>query len=37
LVGAPRFHHQYLPIRVEIEPGSFPDDWEQAMKNQGMP
>jgi gamma-glutamyltranspeptidase/glutathione hydrolase len=35
LVAAPRFHHQYLPDRIEIEPGSFPDEWVAAMKSRG--
>jgi gamma-glutamyltranspeptidase/glutathione hydrolase len=35
LVGAPRFHHQYLPDRIEIEPGSFPYDWIEALKAKG--
>lgn len=35
LVAVPRFHHQYLPDRIEIEPGSFPDDWVGAMKSRG--
>jgi gamma-glutamyltranspeptidase/glutathione hydrolase len=35
LVAAPRFHHQYLPDRIEIEPGGFPDQWVDAMKAKG--
>jgi gamma-glutamyltranspeptidase/glutathione hydrolase len=35
LVGAPRFHHQYLPDRIEIEPGGFPDEWIDALKAKG--
>ena len=35
LVAAPRFHHQYLPDRIEIEPGGFPDEWIDAMKSRG--
>ena len=35
LVAAPRFHHQYLPDRIEIEPGGFPDEWVDAMKSRG--
>ena len=35
LVAAPRFHHQYLPDRVEIEPGGFPDQWIEEMKARG--
>ena len=35
LVGAPRFHHQYLPDRIEIEPGAFSQDWIEALKSKG--
>ena len=35
LVGSPRFHHQYLPDRIEFEPGGFSDDWIDAMKAKG--
>ena len=35
LVGAPRFHHQYLPDRIEIEPGGFTEQWVAAMKAKG--
>ncbi len=35
LVAVPRFHHQYLPDRIEIEPGGFPDEWVDAMKSRG--
>jgi gamma-glutamyltranspeptidase/glutathione hydrolase len=35
IVGAPRFHHQYLPDRIEIEPGGFPDSWVEALKAKG--
>ncbi|HXF17523.1 MAG TPA: gamma-glutamyltransferase [Burkholderiales bacterium] len=35
LVATPRFHHQYLPDRIEIEPGSFSDDWIEALKDKG--
>jgi len=35
LVAAPRFHHQYLPDRIEIEPGGFPDQWVEAMRAKG--
>jgi gamma-glutamyltranspeptidase/glutathione hydrolase len=34
-VAAPRFHHQYLPDRIEIEPGGFPEQWVAAMKAKG--
>ncbi len=26
LVGSPRFHHQFLPDRIELEPGRFSED-----------
>lgn len=26
LVAAPRYHHQYLPDQIEVEPGAFPQD-----------
>ncbi len=34
LVGAPRFHHQYLPDRVSYEaaPYALPDRWVEGMK-----
>jgi gamma-glutamyltranspeptidase/glutathione hydrolase len=35
LVGAPRFHHQYLPDRIEIEPGAFSANWIEALKAKG--
>ena len=35
LVAAPRFHHQYLPDRIEIEPGGFPDQWVDALRAKG--
>lgn len=35
LVSAPRFHHQYLPDRIEIEPGGFPDEWIEALRAKG--
>jgi gamma-glutamyltranspeptidase/glutathione hydrolase len=35
LVAAPRFHHQYLPDRIEIEPGSFAEPWVEALKAKG--
>jgi gamma-glutamyltranspeptidase/glutathione hydrolase len=31
LVAAPRYHHQFWPDRVEIEPGGFPDEWRSAL------
>ncbi|HVY07537.1 MAG TPA: gamma-glutamyltransferase [Burkholderiales bacterium] len=35
IVAAPRFHHQYLPDRIEIEPGAFGDSWIAALKAKG--
>jgi len=35
LVAAPRFHHQYLPDRIEIEPGAFPEPWIEALRAKG--
>lgn len=35
VVGLPRFHHQYLPDRVEYEPGAFDKDWIEALKAMG--
>ncbi len=35
IVGLPRFHHQYLPDRVEYEPGAFDKDWVDALKAMG--
>ena len=35
LVATPRFHHQYLPDRIEIEPGSFSEGWIEALKTKG--
>jgi gamma-glutamyltranspeptidase/glutathione hydrolase len=35
LVGAPRFHHQFLPDRIEIEPGGFPADWIEVLVEKG--
>jgi gamma-glutamyltranspeptidase / glutathione hydrolase len=35
LVAAPRFHHQYLPDRIEIEPGAFPEAWVVALQAKG--
>ncbi len=35
MVGAPRYHHQYLPDRVEIEPGGFPAPWIGALRTKG--
>lgn len=35
LVSAPRYHHQYLPDRIEIEPGAFADSWIDTLKAKG--
>jgi gamma-glutamyltranspeptidase/glutathione hydrolase len=35
MVGAARFHHQFLPDRVEIEPEGFPVAWQTALENRG--
>lgn len=35
MVAAPRFHHQYLPDRVEIEPDAFPPEWIKALEQKG--
>ena len=35
IVAAARFHHQYLPDRIEIEPGVFTESWVDALKAKG--
>ena len=35
IVGAPRYHHQWWPDRVEIEPGGFPAEWRAALEAKG--
>jgi len=35
IVGAPRYHHQWWPDRVEIEPGAFPPEWRLALEAKG--
>lgn len=35
LVGNPRFHHQYLPDRIQVEPEGFGADWIAALKAKG--
>lgn len=35
IVGAPRYHHQYLPDRIEIEPGAFSQQWIGALRTKG--
>jgi gamma-glutamyltranspeptidase/glutathione hydrolase len=34
-VAAPRFHHQYLPDRIEYEPGAFSAEWIAALQAKG--
>jgi gamma-glutamyltranspeptidase/glutathione hydrolase len=34
-VARGRFHHQYLPDRIEIEPGALPDEVVQALRLKG--
>jgi gamma-glutamyltranspeptidase/glutathione hydrolase len=35
LVAAPRYHHQYWPDVVEIEPQGFSQEWRAAMSAKG--
>jgi gamma-glutamyltranspeptidase / glutathione hydrolase len=35
MVARPRYHHQYLPDRIEIEPGGFPEEWVAALRAKG--
>jgi gamma-glutamyltranspeptidase/glutathione hydrolase len=35
LVRAPRYHHQWWPDRVEIEPQGFSSDWRAALEARG--
>jgi gamma-glutamyltranspeptidase/glutathione hydrolase len=35
IVGLPRYHHQYLPDRIEFEPGAFSETWLQALRTRG--
>lgn len=35
LVAMPRYHHQYWPDRVEIEPAGFPPEWRAAIEAKG--
>jgi gamma-glutamyltranspeptidase / glutathione hydrolase len=35
LVSAPRYHHQYLPDRIEYEPGAFSREWVDALRAMG--
>ncbi len=35
MVGVPRYHHQYLPDRIEFEPGQFAPEWVKALEAKG--
>jgi gamma-glutamyltranspeptidase/glutathione hydrolase len=35
IVSAPRYHHQWWPDRVEIEPGAFTRDWQAELEAKG--
>ncbi|HEY9445948.1 MAG TPA: gamma-glutamyltransferase, partial [Burkholderiales bacterium] len=35
LAAAPRYHHQYWPDRIEMEPQSFGPDWRAALEAKG--
>jgi gamma-glutamyltranspeptidase/glutathione hydrolase len=35
LVGMPRYHHQYWPDRLEIEPEGYSQEWRAAMSAKG--
>jgi len=35
LVGLPRYHHQWWPDRVEVEPGGYGGDWRAALEARG--
>ncbi len=35
VVSTPRYHHQYLPDRIEYEPGQFSVEWVDALKAKG--
>jgi gamma-glutamyltranspeptidase/glutathione hydrolase len=35
IVAAPRYHHQWWPDRVELEPGGFPAEWRAALESRG--
>jgi gamma-glutamyltranspeptidase/glutathione hydrolase len=35
IVSAPRYHHQWWPDRVEIEPEAFPPEWRAALETRG--
>jgi gamma-glutamyltranspeptidase/glutathione hydrolase len=35
VVALPRYHHQYLPDRIQVEPGGFTDEWIAALRAKG--
>jgi len=35
LVDMPRYHHQYLPDQIEIEPGAFDERWQAQLRERG--
>jgi gamma-glutamyltranspeptidase/glutathione hydrolase len=35
IVSAPRYHHQYWPDRIEIEPDAFSAAWRAALEAKG--
>jgi gamma-glutamyltranspeptidase/glutathione hydrolase len=35
IVGAPRYHHQWWPDRVELEPEGFSPEWRAALESRG--
>ncbi len=35
VVSIPRFHHQYLPDRVQVEPESFDTEWIERLEQRG--
>ncbi|MGH8622339.1 MAG: gamma-glutamyltransferase [Burkholderiales bacterium] len=35
IVSAPRYHHQWWPDRVELEPEAFPAQWRAALEAKG--
>jgi gamma-glutamyltranspeptidase/glutathione hydrolase len=35
IVSAPRYHHQWWPDRVEVEPEGFPAPWRAALEAKG--
>jgi gamma-glutamyltranspeptidase/glutathione hydrolase len=35
IASAPRYHHQWWPDRVEVEPGGFAPEWRAALETKG--